>query len=268
MAKDRKCRLISEDQNAVVVVDQGELISYQKNGEELIHQKGDPGWSNSDTEMFPVVGPTENFDYTVPTSRGAAVQDLHGLLRELPYSLENKTANSVGYLKTYTKNTKIRNSKYPDKSSREIVFWPFDFEFKKKYFLSNDALKIEFELNGEKGMPFMLGYHPAFKLSGTNAEYFTVNKKRVLLQDVLHAGSAAYPFLNAEEIILHKETGYHISFKTKGFGNLMLWTEVPGMVCIEPITAYPDVNSRQFRDELFRTCRGRHHFEVLIRPFD
>ena len=73
MITDKICRLVSEDRSAVVVIDQGELISFKKNNEELIHQKGDPGWINSDTEMFPVVGPTEKFDHTIITSRGPAV---------------------------------------------------------------------------------------------------------------------------------------------------------------------------------------------------
>lgn len=265
---EKTCRLTSKDRSAEVIIDRGELISYKKNGEELIHQKGDPGWSNSDTEMFPVVGPTEKFDYSIKTRRGPAVQDLHGLLRELDYSILNKAENSVEYQKNYAKNTKVRNSKYPEKSIQEFVFWPYDFEFKKKYFLSNDALRIAFEITGEKGMPYMLGYHPAFKLSGNNTEHFRVNKKQISLQDVLDAGSAAYPLLNTEEIILHRTEGCDISLSTKGFSNLMLWTEVPGMVCIEPITAYPDITSSEFREELFRTCLGRHHFEVLIRPFD
>ncbi len=265
---DYTCQLTSEDKSAVVMIDRGELISYKKNKEELIHQKGDPGWSNSDTEMFPVVGPTEKFDYTIMTSRGPAVQDLHGLLRELDYDMMNKDESSVGYKKKYIRNTKVRNSKYPDQSTQEFVFWPFDFEFKKKYFLSNDALRIEFELMGEKGMPFMLGYHPAFRLSGNNTEHFTVNEKHISLQDVLDAGSAAYPALNVQDIILHKTSGYHIAMSTKGFDNLMLWTEVPGMVCIEPITAYPDITSTVLRKALFDSCLGKHHFEVLIRPFN
>ena len=39
-----------------VVLEKGELISFQKEGVEYIHQKGDRGWSNSDTEMFPIIG--------------------------------------------------------------------------------------------------------------------------------------------------------------------------------------------------------------------
>jgi len=67
--------LISPDKNSVVKIDKGELVSFLKNDEELIHQKRQPGWRNSDTEMFPVIGPTEVNGFMVATPKGNAVQD-------------------------------------------------------------------------------------------------------------------------------------------------------------------------------------------------
>ena len=43
---------------AIAKIEDGELVSYRLKGHEFIHQKGSPGWRNSDTEMFPVIGPT------------------------------------------------------------------------------------------------------------------------------------------------------------------------------------------------------------------
>ena len=258
-------RLISDDKNSFVSVEEGELISYIKNGEELIHQKGDPGWRNSDTEMFPVIGPTEANDFIVNTGRGEAVQDQHGLLRELSYAPLNKTEYSIEFLKTYKKNTKVRNSKYPDKSNKELVFWPYSFEFKKRYTLSNDALKIQFDISGERGMPFMLGYHPAFKLSGNNDETFKFKNQQLKLQDILDVGSIAYPALGLNEITLVKPIGHNVLIKTQGFNNFMLWTEVPNMVCIEPISAYPYTGGKSLDSSLFRECDGSSDFfEVTI----
>jgi hypothetical protein len=260
-------RLISDDKKSLVTTDAGELISYIKNGEELIHQKGDPGWRNSDTEMFPLIGPTEANDFRVDTDRGEAIQDQHGLLRELSYIVSNKTESSVEFVKSYLKHTKVENSKYPDKSNKEFVFWPYSFEFKKQYELSNDSLKIQFEISGEKGMPFMLGYHPAFKLSGNNNETFEANKQRISLQDILNVGSIAYPVLDADEIHLIKPDRYNVSIKTHGFDNFMLWTEVPNMVCVEPISAYPYTGKQKLEKDLFRVCNEKDHFEVCIEPF-
>ncbi len=258
-------RLVSDDKKSFVGIEEGELISYSKNGEEMIHQKGDPGWRNSDTEMFPIIGPTEANDFRVKTERGEAVQDQHGLLRELAYTDLNKSENSVEFLKTYKENSKVRNSKYPDKSNKELVFWPYSFEFKKRYELSNDALKIKFEITGEIGMPFMLGYHPAFKLSGNNNEIFKFKEQQLKLQDILDVGSIAYPALGASEMTLVKTKGYNLLIKTKGFNNFMLWTEVPNMVCIEPISAYPYTGEKSLDSSLFRQCEAANYFEVTIR---
>ncbi|MDF1518420.1 MAG: aldose 1-epimerase, partial [Lutibacter sp.] len=85
--------LISPDKNSIVKIEKGELVSFLKNDEELIHQKGLPGWRNSDTEMFPVIGPTEATDFVVSTPKGNAIQDQHGLLRELIYTLMDSCEN-------------------------------------------------------------------------------------------------------------------------------------------------------------------------------
>ena len=44
--------------NSLVKIDNGELVSFTVNGIEFIHQKGNKGWCKSDDEMFPVIGPT------------------------------------------------------------------------------------------------------------------------------------------------------------------------------------------------------------------
>jgi hypothetical protein len=259
--------ITSPDKESTVVVDQGELISYSKDGEELIHQKGDRGWRNADTEMFPIIGPTEANDFIVNTPRGHAVQDQHGLLRELSYRVSNQTVDSLDFEKKYLKNTRVKNSKYPDKSPKESLSWPYSFEFRKKFKLSDDALTILFEIKGEPGMPFMLGYHPAFKLSGKHTEIFESGSKQISLQDILDVGSIAFPALNTDELSLIKQEGYHIKIATKGFNNFMLWTEVPNMVCIEPITAYPYTGEKALGENLFRKCSDMDVFEVLIKPY-
>lgn len=259
--------ITSPDKESTVVIDKGELISYSKSGEELIHQKGDPGWRNADTEMFPIIGPTQSNDFIVTTDRGDAAQDQHGLLRELAYQVVNETDHSIVYSKTYKKNTLIKNSKYPDKSSKELVYWPYDFMFTKKISVTDKALKIEFMVEGEPGMPYMLGYHPAFKLSGDNTESFISGKKKMTLQNILDVGSIAYPVLNSHEISLIKEKGYNIRITTKGFDNFMLWTEVKNMVCIEPISAYPYNGENKLGKDLFKTSSGFDSYEVVIEGY-
>ena len=47
-----------------VQVDSGKIASYTVDGFEFIHQRV-TGWPNSDTEMFPIIGPTAQADYRV-----------------------------------------------------------------------------------------------------------------------------------------------------------------------------------------------------------
>jgi hypothetical protein len=257
----------SSNKNSIVKIEKGELISYQKNGEELIHQKGNPGWRNSDTEMFPIIGPTDTNNFSVVTPKGNYNQDQHGLLRELQYSLENKTENSCTFIKKYTAYTAVENSKYPEKSPVKLLSWPYNFSFKKSLELTNASLKITFEIIAEKGMPFMLGYHPAFMLNGNLDEIVKNEKQEITIPQIIKGGDTAYPILNTSEISLLKKTGYNISIKTKGFHNFMLWTPVKNMLCIEPITAYPYTSGEMLSKELFTISEGTDTFKVEIIPF-
>jgi len=156
--------------NSLVKIDNGELVSFTVNGIEFIHQKGNKGWRKSDDEMFPVIGPTSKNNFRVHTKKGDAIQDQHGLLRELDYLLISNNEVTATFKKDYKANTKIKNSKFPEKSSEEFLTWPFDFSFEKHFKIENSELKIDFVILSEKEMPFMLGYHPAFLLSNTGKE--------------------------------------------------------------------------------------------------
>ncbi len=205
-------------------------------GHEFMHQKGNPGWRSVDTEMFPIIGPTNEAHFKVSTPRGEATQDQHGLLRELKYTLLESSDTKALYLKKYTANKEILNSKYPNKSSAEKLSWPYDFEFRKAFELTQNGLEITFTIAGESGMPFMLGYHPAFMVYTKNAKILASNQE-ITIPEVIAVGNRALQIPNTTTITLKDEREIQIS--TQGFGHFMLWTEVPNMVCIEPITFYP-----------------------------
>ena len=235
-----------KNKDCKVIIEKGELISFQKNSQEYIHQKGNKGWRNSDDEMFPVIGPTSKNNFRVHTKNGDAILDQHGLLRELEYTLVSSNENSAKFIKEYKKNTQITNSKFPKKSSEENLFWPFNFTFKKNFTLEKDVLKIDFIIESERGMPFMLGYHPAFLLSDSGKETLESNGKEITLADIYKAGSNAFPVLNSDKILLKNLNKKNLEINIKGFDNFMLWTEVDNMLCIEPITqytSYTDQNS-------------------------
>lgn len=248
----------------IVKIDEGELVGYSVAGQEYIHQKGSPGWRNSDTEMFPIIGPTNEADFKVTTPKGVAEQDQHGLLREMAYQLVSKSKTRVVFDKRYASGTPIKNSKYPAKSTQEYVSWPYSFEFTKSFEISENGLRIQFKITAEEGMPFMLGYHPAFKLNSGKASIRTPDST-IALQEVLNAGSRALPVMDCNFLTL-TDVG-ELSLRTEGFGNFMLWTEVPNMICIEPISFYPYAVGQKDLHNGFQTVNGSERiFSVTIQP--
>ena len=223
-------------ENQAVTIEEGELVSYQVGGYEIIHQKGSPGWRNADTEMFPIIGPTNTANFRVQTPNGEAVQDQHGLLRELEYTLVEKTKTTAIFEKKYTAGSIVKNSKFPAKSSEEFLAWPYTFVFRKYFAITAKGLAIEFHITGEENMPFMLGYHPAFKLN-TKEPTLVTDTEKISLEEIKNAGNRALSILDCSHVTLVDSKKINIT--TVGFGNFMLWTEVDNMVCIEPITFYP-----------------------------
>lgn len=245
-------------------VDAGELVSYIVDGHEYIHQKGSPGWRSSDTEMFPLIGPTQDAGFRVETPRGPAVQDQHGLLREMDYGQMEGTGHKVSFHKKYLAGTPVKNSKFPQRSSEEYVSWPYDFEFQKSFELCGNGLRIVFEISGEEGMPYMLGYHPAFRLQ-TSRPTITAGDRSISLQEVIAVGSRALHVPERDSLVL--SDAKDLTIETKGFGDFMLWTEVPNMICIEPISFYPYNVAQRELHRGFRTLdKSGAVFEVMLMP--
>ncbi|TXD52778.1 MULTISPECIES: aldose 1-epimerase [unclassified Polaribacter] len=257
--------LISEDKQSEVKIENGELISFKKENQEYIHQKGSKGWRKSDDEMFPIIGPTDKNNFKVHTKNGDAVQDQHGMLREMVYTLVSSDKKSANFIKKYQKNTQITNSKFPEKSTEANLFWPFDFSFEKNFKLDNDILTINFIINSEKRMPFMLGYHPAFLLSETGKETLVSGDKGFTLDEIYKAGANAFPVLNTDKIILKNSDKKDLEITTKGFNNFMLWTEVDNMICIEPITQYTSYTDQKFSEENMSLSEEKNSFSVKIK---
>ena len=253
------------DINSSVVIEKGELISYQKNNQEYIHQKGNKGWRKSDDEMFPVIGPTAKNNFRVHTKKGDAIQDQHGLLREMDYELISTNKTSASFIKKYKKGTEIINSKFPEKSTEEHLTWPFDFTFEKIFKLENDILTIDFIITSEENMPFMLGYHPAFLLSDTGNETLEASDEKITLSDIYKAGSNAFPVLGTDKIILKNTDKNDLEISTVGFNNFMLWTEVDNMLCIEPITQYTSYTDQKFSEENMSLSTEKNEFSVSIK---
>lgn len=255
--------VILKSNNASVKIEKGELVSYVVNGHEFIHQKGSPGWGSSDTEMFPIIGPVNESDFRVKTPKGEAIQDQHGLLRQMEYDLEQQTATSAVFAKQYQSGTEVSNSKFPEKSTEAVLSWPYDFRFEKSLLLTDEGLEIHFKISGEQGMPFMLGYHPAFKLH-SESPVIIAKDKEISLDEVLAVGNRALPVEDCSSITLKDEK--QITIETEGFGSFMCWTPVKNMVCIEPISFYPYAVNQTELHQGFQKLDDTAEFKVVLQP--
>lgn len=253
-----------DNHRATVGIQDGELISYVVQGHEFIHQKGSPGWGSSDTEMFPVIGPLEGAGYRVMTPKGPAIEDQHGHLRQMPYTLEYQGETSARFIKRYTRGTRVVNAKYPGKSAEPYMDWPYSFEFEKSFALMEDRLEIGFRVTGDQGMPFMLGYHPAFKLYG-GAPLVLAQGRKITLEEVLAVGSRALQLADCTVLTL-RDQQWEITLETEGFGHFMCWTEVDNMVCLEPISFYPYAVEQGELHQGFQFLDGESLCKVVLIP--
>lgn len=247
-----------------VSIDQGELVGYTVAGHEFIHQKGSPGWGSSDTEMFPIIGPVNEAGFRVQVPRAnAAIQDQHGHLRQFEYTLIAASDTQAVFRKTYEAGTPIKNSKFPEKSTEQWLVWPYSFEFEKRFDLKDNALEIAFSISGERGMPYMLGYHPAFKLV-SQSPVIKTDKKEITLDEVMAVGDRALEVPDCEETKLIDEK--QITITTEGFGHFMLWSPAQNMICIEPITFYPYAVAQQELHEGFDVVSETKMHKVILQP--
>lgn len=249
--------------NKTVGIQHGELVSFVVDGHEFIHQKGSPGWGSSDTEMFPIIGPLDQAGFRVKTPNGEAVQDQHGLLRQLPYTLVDQSVDSARFVKDYKAGSPVGNPKYPEKSTEPRMDRPYGFTFEKSFFLKEDSLEIVFRIEGKQGMPFMLGYHPAFKLYSKEPTIRTRDRE-ITLKEVLAVGSRALQVVDCSSITLRDVQ--EITLETEGFGHFMCWTEVENMICLEPISFYPYAVEQQQLHRGFQILDGTVEFKVILRP--
>lgn len=260
-SKLNQFELINQDLR--VQVSHGQLTGLYLGTAAFMHEADEPGWSNSDTEMFPVIGPTSQLDYRLAVPRGTAILDQHGLLRDMTYDTVSLTATSLVLEKNYIANTPVRNGKFPERSPEQWLTWPYSFSFRKQFLLFPTYLEVIFTIEGDRGMPYMLGYHPAFRLQTSTAR--VCGSDRIVdVTDILNVGDRALELPGCEHLIL--EDKYSLSIETSGFGHFMLWTPHPGMLCIEPITYYPYSESSTLQDGFDFLSESAVEFKVRLTP--
>ncbi|SFR53374.1 Aldose 1-epimerase [Robiginitalea myxolifaciens] len=246
-----------------ITIRDGQLSGLLYGGRQWMHNPADPGWGHSDAEMFPIIGPTAEVAYRVQVPRGNALMDQHGFLRDMPYELlESGKKLKLG--KEYPAGTPVANPKFPDRSTLRMHLWPYSCSISKTFKIQGDTVRVDFEISGERDMPYMLGYHPAFALKTPDARIIA-RDQTYSITEIMAAGNRALQVADCSEVTLEDQGKLHL--RATGFRHFMLWSPDPGMVCIEPVTFYPyDAGQSKLHEGFDFLTDGPVNFSLELRP--
>lgn len=253
--------------DAKIAISNGSLRTFEFKKQQWIHQPTDPGWGKSDDEMFPVIGSTNSVKHQIQTPNGLSSLDQHGILRALQWKLIGQNETAALFEKRYLAATQVPNPKYPEKSDAAFLHWPYDFVVRKRFLLEEQGLMVQFTIEAPEGMPFQMGYHPAFKLISKDVSIICSDQS-FSFDQIFKSGGNAFPLKNCHELTLVDGKKRKLLVKSEGFGHFMCWTEVPNMLCIEPITHYPlDFKLNDFSAEAFHiNKKGQANFSFWLIP--
>lgn len=117
-------------------------------GMEYIWNANPAVWSRHAPVLFPIVGTLKNDTYL---HKGRSYHlPRHGFARDRQFIVEEHSADAITFLLSCDAETK--------------KVFPFEFEFRIKYTLADNALATAYEVinTGEEDMFFSIGAHPAF----------------------------------------------------------------------------------------------------------
>ncbi|MDD5528556.1 MAG: hypothetical protein PHX21_00840 [bacterium] len=249
-----------ETKNNKALVCSGELVSFQQDGINYIHGGGKPtdlkqkedysGWQKSEIIMFPIVGAVVG--YKVKLGDTYVNHDIHGISNALEFVTESRESNSVQLIQRYDGATPIKNPNYkPGSVCPEYLEWPFKYELRKSIQLTETGIKIGISLTNKSDMdmPYMLGFHPAFKTLGKveTATFIEPGGSGYSLEEVIKEseGNGALFLKGVERLVYeNKSTGKGFEFVSENFNNIMMWSpgKDSGMFCVEPITNLPEIS--------------------------
>lgn len=148
-------------------------IKSQHSGYEYIWQADQNVWHRHAPVLFPIVGKLKNDEYTYQGKTYHMSQ--HGFARDMEFTLEQHTAESITLLLTDTAESR--------------AIYPFKFELRVNYNLLNNLLEENFSVTNKSDneMIFGIGGHPGFNIP-TNDEvtkedfYFSTKPSRARVQ--------------------------------------------------------------------------------------
>lgn len=252
-----------------------ELKSLKKDGVEYIWYGSKEFWSDSCPVLFPICSGLIDDKYYLGGQEYTMKK--HGFAKKMPFSVEEKSENSVTFLLCDNEET--------------FKQYPYHFEFRIIYTLSENALTVKYDIRNSDGkeMYFSVGGHEGYLcpegiedydiilpekqtlvntvLTGPNTLGFdtvtVLENGDVLPLDYKYFAIDALVFLDfkGDSVILkNRKTGRSIKSTFKGFPYLLLWTKPNApYICIEP---WCGISDRDNSNQEFETKQGIEHIDA------
>jgi galactose mutarotase-like enzyme len=261
---------------AIINADNQQLVSLKQGDTEYLHGGGKHpdsqteqdkiGWGNSELVMFPIVGPAHKG--VLELDEGAAALGQHGFARHIQWEQVSASDTAVRYRYSHRADAPIRNTKKPSDTEPQTLTWPFPVLLEKLYELTSHGFTAHFTIQnlGTKAMPYMLGWHPAFRVSET-AAVKTLDSQGVMETYTLEAiraasKSGAQTTRSSHATLLSDDRVVHIHTNMPYF---MLWSpEGAPFVCIEPVTGLQHPQRKNLHGEHVLQPGQIAHYDVHI----
>ena len=253
---------------AEVNPENGQLVSFSSNGIEYFHDGGKPsfegsGWRNSEVVPYPLFGPADKQEVKVGEKVFSLEQ--HGISRhtkENSFLLINQENNNILTLIQSYDGRDINNPKYKHGNGHpEYMNWlPYTLE--KTFKLTDEGIVCQLKLtnNSDVVMPYMIGWHPAFKVLGSVDEGEFLNNNGMCIATLEEVISQS--IIPPEEALTlkginsvtyrNKNNGEGVRVSSNDFSNnIMLWSPDydAGMICIEHTSQLPVYYGQKYFEE-------------------
>jgi galactose mutarotase-like enzyme len=244
----------------------GQLVSLVSKNVEFLHDGGTegyngPGWKNSEIVPFPIFGSAA--DSKVKINELEFYLEQHGISRHTknnPFVPKARNRKKTITLVQEYDGHDVANPKYSEGNGHPKYLNWIPYRLEKKFTLNDKELVCELALTNisDIEMPYMIGWHPAFKLQGKiESGIFLTCTGQISLKEVVEASerperSAYFAQKTNSVTYIDNVSRRGINVSSKDFGDcVMLWTpgKDAGMFCIEHTSRLPDRRDEHFRDK-------------------
>lgn len=150
-----------------------ELTDLKYDGEQVLYKKHPDFWQRQSPVLFPIVGGLKDKKYFYNNEEFSLSQ--HGFARDEEFVLAQSAEDFLQF------------SLKSERKFRDV--YPFEFEFLVNYFLSENALKVEYIVKNLENseMYFSIGGHPAFEIRTDINKYllkFEKNMENIIVDRI------------------------------------------------------------------------------------